>query len=89
MAQRTFTLINKRGLHARACARLLAVASEYRSQITLQRGERQASAESLSRMLMLAAGPGSELAVQADGEDAEAALDALERLIADRFGEND
>lgn len=87
MAKRQLTLINKYGLHARACAKLLATAGQFESTIILRKGEQEAPAQSLTRLLMLAAGPGTVLDVHAEGEDAEAALAALERLIGERFGE--
>jgi len=89
MPSRRLTLVNRYGLHARACARLLAIAAQFDSDITLRKDERIASARSLTRLLMLAAGPGSELDVLAEGPDADAALDALEALVNNRFDEGE
>lgn len=87
MPRRRCTIINRYGLHARACAKFLAIAGEYHSRILVHKGEQTAPAESLTRLLMLAAGPGTELELEAEGEDAEAALRALENLIGNRFDE--
>lgn len=89
MAKRRLTLVNKYGLHARACAKLLATAGQFESRITVCKGEQQAPAQSLTRLLMLAAGPGTELDVHAEGRDADEALSALEALIENRFGESE
>lgn len=84
---RDLTIINKLGLHARAAARLVQTASEFSCDITLHTAQRSANAKSIMGILMLAAAQGSVITVQARGEDADAALDALARLVAARFGE--
>lgn len=84
-------IVNKRGLHARAAARLASTAATYQSRISVRRetGHADASAngKSIMGLMMLAAPQGSTLLIRAEGEDAKAALEALERLIAERFGE--
>jgi len=77
------------GLHARAAAKLVRVASTFQSQVHLRRleGDVTADAKSILSVLMLAAGRGTELQASADGVDEEAAMDAIERLFAEGFGE--
>lgn len=85
--QRTLLIINKLGLHARAAAKLVSTASAFSSQITLDKAGQTADAKSIMAVMMLAASKGTELTLHAEGADAEAALDALEQLINNRFDE--
>ncbi|MDH4191947.1 MAG: HPr family phosphocarrier protein [Betaproteobacteria bacterium] len=87
MASAQATIVNKLGLHARASARLTQVASGFQSEVWLTRNGRRVNAKSIMGVMMLAAGKGSSVTVEAEGADSQAALDALLRLIADRFGE--
>jgi phosphocarrier protein len=82
-------IVNKLGLHARAAAKLTHVASGYRCEIWLSRSGRRVNAKSIMGVMMLAAGKGAEVMIEAEGTDAEAALAALTALIADRFGEGE
>jgi phosphocarrier protein len=82
-------IINKLGLHARAAAKLTHVASGFQSEIWLSRSGRRVNAKSIMGVMMLAAGKGSTVRIDAEGADAEAALKALTGLIADRFGEGE
>ena len=82
-------IVNKLGLHARASAKLTQVASNYQSEIWLTRSGRRVNAKSIMGVMMLAAAKGSVILVEADGADAQAALDALLRLIRERFGEGE
>lgn len=84
---RDLTICNKLGLHARAAARLVQTASHFDSVITLRTTKRSVNAKSMMGILMLAAAQGTELVVEADGSDAQAALDAIQALVEDRFGE--
>lgn len=84
---RDLTICNKLGLHARAAARLVQTASHFESVITLRTAKRSVNAKSMMGILMLAAAQGTELVVEADGHDAGAALDAIQALVEDRFGE--
>ena len=86
-AARVVTVVNRRGLHARASARFVKLASEFAAEVTVARNGAEVSGRSIMGLMMLAAGPGSTLELSADGPDAEAALDALAALVADRFGE--
>jgi phosphocarrier protein HPr len=82
-------IINKLGLHARASARLTQLASTFRSEIWLTRNNRRVNAKSIMGVMMLAAGKGSSVLIEANGADADAALKALQELIASKFGEGE
>jgi phosphocarrier protein HPr len=82
-------IVNKLGLHARAAAKLTHIASGFQSEIWLSRSGRRVNAKSIMGVMMLAAGKGSTVTVEADGADADAALAAITKLIADRFGEGE
>ncbi|MFZ1909354.1 MAG: HPr family phosphocarrier protein [Burkholderiales bacterium] len=83
------TIVNKLGLHARASAKLTQLASSFQSEIHLTRNGRRVNAKSIMGVMMLAAGKGSSVRIEADGEDAEVALTAIGTLIADKFGEGE
>ncbi|MGF1461757.1 MAG: HPr family phosphocarrier protein [Maricaulaceae bacterium] len=80
---------NRRGLHARASAKFVRLASVFQAEIAVTRGESEVDARSIMGLLMLAAGPGSEIEIRADGADADAAVKALTALVAEGFGETD
>jgi phosphocarrier protein len=82
-------IVNRLGLHARAAAKLTHLASGFQSEIWLSRSGRRVNAKSIMGVMMLAAGQGSSVQIEAEGADAQAALDALSRLIADKFGEGE
>jgi len=82
-------IVNKLGLHARASAKLTQLASGYQSEIWLTRSGRRVNAKSIMGVMMLAAAKGSVIQVDAEGADADAALDALLRLIQEKFGEGE
>jgi phosphocarrier protein HPr len=82
-------IVNKLGLHARASAKLTQLAGDFSSEVWLSRNGRRVNAKSIMGVMMLAAGKGSRIMVEAEGEDADAALAAVLRLIADRFGEDE
>ena len=79
--------MNKLGLHARAAAKLTEVAGGFSAEVWLSRNGRRVNAKSIMGVMMLAAGKGSRVVIETDGEDAEAALAALVKLIGERFGE--
>jgi len=83
------TIINKLGLHARAAAKLVQLASTFRSEVLLRRGEQAVNAKSIMGVMMLAASQGMTLELLISGEDAEQALSALSALVANRFGESE
>ncbi len=82
-------IVNRLGLHARAAAKLTHLASGYQSEIWLSRSGRRVNAKSIMGVMMLAAGQGTKVLIEAEGADAPQALRALERLIADKFGEGE
>ncbi len=87
MIKATTTISNRLGLHARASAKLTKLAASFKSDVFLSRGDRRINAKSIMGVMMLAAGIGTEVGVETDGEDERAAMDALLGLIADKFGE--
>ena len=87
MPQAEVEIVNKLGLHARASAKLTQVAAQFKSDVWLSRDGRRVNAQSIMGVMMLAAGIGSRVVIQTEGADAEAALSALTKLIADKFGE--
>ena len=89
MPQTEIEIVNKLGLHARASAKLTQLASGFQSEIWLIRNGRRVNAKSIMGVMMLAAGKGATIGVQTEGDDADAALQAILKLIGDRFGENE
>ena len=91
MRECSLLITNRLGLHARAAARLVRLASQYRSQIRLSRTDLEhepADAKSIFGVLLLAAAQGTLLRVIADGPDEEQAIASISRLIEDKFGED-
>lgn len=86
--ERNVTIVNKLGLHARAAAKLVTTASSFESDIKIRKDDREVSGKSIMGVMMLAAAQGTRITLVAEGNDAEAALNELEQLIADRFGED-
>ena len=82
-------IVNKLGLHARAAAKLTHLAGGYQCEIWISRSGRRVNAKSIMGVMMLAAGKGSSVLIEAEGADAEQAIAALTKLIADRFGEGE
>jgi len=82
-------IVNKLGLHARAAAKLTHAASGFQCEIWLSRSGRRVNAKSIMGVMMLAAGQGTSVLIEAEGADAAAALQALVQLIADKFGEGE
>jgi phosphocarrier protein HPr len=83
------TIINKLGLHARAAAKLVATASQFSCEVKIQKDSRQADAKSIMAVMMLAAAKGSELTFTVDGNDDQAAWEAIQTLINNRFDEEE
>ncbi len=81
------SVINQKGLHARAAAKLVALAGEFEAEIEVGHQDQFVSALSIMGLMMFGAAQGSELSVKANGGDAEAAVMAIQNLFADRFGE--
>jgi phosphocarrier protein HPr len=83
------SIINKLGLHARASAKLTKLAGSFPCEVWIAKGERRVNAKSIMGVMMLAAGMGSTVVLDAEGEREQEAMDALLALIADRFGEGE
>jgi phosphocarrier protein len=87
MIKATLIISNKLGLHARASAKLTKLASTFKSDVFMSRNGRRVNAKSIMGVMMLAAGIGSEVEVEADGVDEGAAVEAIRALVEDKFGE--
>lgn len=84
---RDLTIVNKRGLHARASAKFVQLVSSFDAVVHVEKDGVSVGGTSIMGLMMLAAGPGSSIVVTASGRQAAEALDTIEALIADRFGE--
>ena len=89
MPSAELTIANKLGLHARASAKLTQLASAFAAEVWLTRNGRRVNAKSIMGVMMLAAGKGATVVVEAEGTDADEAMAALLALIADKFGEGE
>ncbi|MGZ5195617.1 MAG: HPr family phosphocarrier protein [Ramlibacter sp.] len=89
MIRTNTTISNKLGLHARASAKLTKLAGSFPCDIWISKGDRRVNGKSIMGVMMLAAGMGSEVAVETSGEKEQEAMDALLALIADKFGEGE
>lgn len=89
MIQTNTTIVNKLGLHARASGVLTQVATKFKSEIWITRNGRRVNAKSIMGVMMLAAGIGSEITVETDGEDETPAMEAVLAIIANKFGEGE
>ena len=87
MIEQEIEIVNKLGLHARASAKLTQLAAKYKSEVWMTRNKRRVNAKSIMGVMMLAAGKGSMIALETNGEDEQECFSALEALIADKFGE--
>ncbi len=85
---REVEIVNSRGLHARASAKFVQMAEKFDAEIRVSREGQTVPGTSIMGLMMLAAGKGTELELETEGADAEAALEAVAALIADRFGED-
>jgi phosphocarrier protein HPr len=89
LIKRTIKISNKLGLHARASAKLTQMASKFQSGVWISRNGRRVNAKSIMGVMMLAAGLGATVELEADGPDEEAASGAIEKLFADKFDEGE
>lgn len=89
MPSKELTVSNKLGLHARAAAKLTQLAGQYKSDIFIARGAQRVNAKSIMGVMMLAAGIGSVVKLDATGHDADEALAAIETLFDSKFGEHE
>ena len=88
MPEREVKILNKLGIHARPAAEIVKAAGKFKSSITIVRDDLEVNAKSIMGVMMLAAECGATIALRAIGDDAEAALDALSAVIANKFGES-
>ena len=89
MIKTHLTISNKLGLHARASAKLTKLSGSFACEVWMSKGDRRINAKSIMGVMMLAAGLGSLVTIETDGVDEEAAMQALQALIADKFGEGE
>lgn len=89
MIQTDITISNKLGLHARASAKLTKLAGSYPCEVWISRNGRRVNAKSIMGVMMLAAGLGSTVTLETDGEQEAEAMQALQALINDKFGEGE
>ncbi len=88
MVTREVTIVNPLGLHARAAARFVRLASQYTATVRVARGSRELDGKSILGLLLLGAARGSSIVIRAEGPDAEIAVSALAALVAEGFGES-
>lgn len=86
---RELAIINKRGLHARASAKFVQLVEKFDAQVRVSRAGETVGGTSIMGLMMLAAGPGTTIVVEAEGRDAHDAVEALARLVGDKFGEEE
>ncbi len=89
MLERQFEITNKKGLHARAAAKLINLAHNFSSEVIVSRGENEVNGKSILGLLMLAAHQGSWVTVKAEGSDEEAAVESIGKLIESKFEESE
>ncbi len=89
MIKNSVTISNKLGLHARASAKLTKLAGSFPCEVWMSRGERRVNAKSIMGVMMLAAGLGSSVEIETNGEREQEAMDALLALFNDKFGEGE
>lgn len=89
MQERNVTIANKLGLHARAAAKLVTMASAYSSEIDIIKNDQSVNGKSIMGIMMLAASKGTELVIRTSGDDEQEAADKLAKLIAEKFGEKE
>ena len=83
-----FTILNEIGIHARPASMLVQCLLQFKSDVYVEKDGKRVNGKSIMGILMLAASRGSQILVEADGEDAREALEAVEKLIQDKFGED-
>jgi len=89
MQKKSVPIVNKLGLHARASAKLTQVAAQFAARVFISKEGRRVNAKSIMGVMMLAAGMGSTVELETDGADEDAAMQAIEKLFADKFGEGE
>ncbi|MBN9524991.1 MAG: HPr family phosphocarrier protein [Alphaproteobacteria bacterium] len=86
---RTVTIVNQRGLHARAASKFATASGQFKSEVTVEKDGQTVTGLSIMGLMMLAAGIGSEITIHVRGEDAREAIESLTALVESRFGENE
>lgn len=89
MTEQSLEIVNRLGLHARAAAKLVHLASSFRSRVTIEVEGEEVDGKSILGILLLAAGVGTNVIVRAEGEDEATALARIVQLFADKFGEGE
>ena len=89
MIEEKVIICNKLGLHARAAAKLVGIASEFAASIEIEKDNKRVNGKSIMGVMMLAASKGSEITMYVDGDDAKEAVMKLKNLVLDRFGEDE
>ena len=89
MKTATISIVNKLGMHARASAKVVTLASQFKSEVTLGRNGQHANGKSIMGIMMLAAGKGTQVDLSVHGDDEHQAMEALRALIDNRFGEDE
>ena len=87
--EKTMTIVNKLGLHARAATQLVQLANRFDAKIVLKKEDKEADANSVLGLMMLESHQGEQVTVVVDGDDAQAAMAAIEQLIAGKFNEEE
>ena len=88
-ASRTVEIVNKRGLHARASAKFVKLATDFDAEVQVSRDGQTVDARSIMGLMMLGAGPGCSIEIEAEGPEAGGAVEALAELVANRFDEDE
>ncbi len=86
-AKRSVEIVNERGLHARASAKFVKLASSFDAEVKVSKEDNVVDARSIMGLMMLAAGPGADILIQAEGPESQEAVDALAELVENRFEE--
>ncbi|MDY7539926.1 HPr family phosphocarrier protein [Undibacterium sp. RTI2.1] len=89
MIQQEIEIVNKLGLHARASAKFTQLAGKFKCEVWLTRNNRRVNGKSIMGVMMLAAGKGSKVLLETEGEDEQACFDAMLALVNDKFGEGE
>jgi phosphocarrier protein NPr len=87
--EKEMTIVNKLGLHARAATQLVQLTNQFDAEVTLEQGDKQAPANSVLALMMLESSQGKQIKITSEGKDAELAMQAVEKLIADGFNESE
>lgn len=88
MVERTVTVVNRNGVHARPAAEIVKTAGRFASDVTIVRDDLEVNGKSIMGVMMLAAECGADITLRADGPDAQEAVDAIATLVESKFGEN-